>query len=51
MEGNHSMGFFNDVSEYTAFKCHELNVREAETYWKHIGIWLSAKANKQNGNR
>ncbi|MGB8956225.1 MAG: hypothetical protein WCC10_12705 [Tumebacillaceae bacterium] len=45
------MGFFNDFSEYTVAKCHELNVREAETFWKHIGIWLSAGANKQKANR
>jgi len=45
------MGFFNDVSEYTATKCHELNVREAETFWKHIGIWLSAKASQQKASR
>ena len=45
------MGFFNDFSEFTVAKCYELNVREAETFWKHIGIWLNTKADKQIANR
>ena len=45
------MGLYSDFSDYTVIKCHELNVREAERLWKHVGIWLFANAHKRKAKR
>jgi hypothetical protein len=44
--GDIIMGFnLNDIQEYNLEKCHELRIKEIESYWSRVGFWLAVAAN------